>query len=501
MITVEMLRENNPWWFDPGAMERDLHIQEAETSPLRWEPALLDEFALNEPLVYTLRGPRQVGKTTLAKLLIRRLLREGHAPRRILYLALDLVSDPEDLVAAVRQWKQFFPGESSLRRWILFDEISQVRDWQRAVKYLRDIGQTTDDFLLLTGSSASDIRRGAERLPGRRGSGERLDKVLWPLSFPEFIRATREDISLPERRLALEEFSSSEVAPMLEQALLWLPDMEHALQAYLTVGGFPRPVADFLRNGEVQSSTVQIHWAALAGEVERWGKDRTWALKLMERVGRSLGSVLSWNALAEEIGIASPQTVREYVEILAEAFALLVVYFWDRSKNTISLKKRRKVYFSDPLFAHLPAVLATQTRIVPDLLPERDLPKLVENAVARALFAHLEQEAVETFSMPQRLHYWRSTANKEVDFLGEANRKIPVEVKFQRRIRPQELLTLRNSFGYGLVLSRDRLDLSGPIKIVPAALFLALLEPHRSSTILVAPTSIPSQSPTSNRQI
>lgn len=262
---------------------------------------------------------------------------------------------------------------------------------------------------------------------------------------------------------------------MLEQAVLWLPDMEHALQAYLTVGGFPRPVADFLRNGEVQSSTVQIHWAALAGEVEQWGKDRTWALKLMERAGRSLGSVLSWNALAEEIGVASPQTVREYVEILAEAFALLVVYFWDRSKNTISLKKRKKVYFSDPLFAHLPGVLAMQTRIVPGLLQGEDLPKLVENAVARALFAHLEQEAVETFSMPQRLHYWRSNANKEVDFLGEANRKIPVEVKFQRRIRPQELLTLRNSFGYGLVLSRDRLDLSGPIKMVPAALFLSLL--------------------------
>ena len=473
MINTEMLRESNPWWFDPGAIEQDPYIQEAEGSPLCWKPVLADELVTDEPLIYTLRGPRQVGKTTLVKSLIRQLLHDGNAPHRILYFSMDLVSDPEDLVAAVRQWGQFFPTEPSLRRWIFFDEISQVRDWQRAIKYLRDIGLAKNDFLLLTGSSASDIRRGAERLPGRRGKGERLDKVLWPLSFPEFLRATGN--APPERRLTLEQFLSSEAIPILKQAMVWLPDMAHALHTYLTTGGFPRAIDDFLRDGAIQSSTAQIHWAALMGEVERWGKDRTWALKLMERVGLSLGSPLSWNGLAQEIGVASPQTAQEYVQILSEAFALLVVYFWDRSKNTLSLKKRKKIYFSDPLFAHLPRILRTQKQMTPILLPEADLPKLVENAVARGLFAQLEQEVVETFSMPQRLHYWRSTADKEVDFLGETERKIPVEVKFQRRIRPQALMTLRNSFGYGLVLSRDCLDLSGPIKIIPAALFLGML--------------------------
>ncbi len=227
VITIEMLRENNPWWLDPGAIEEDPYIREAEASPLQWRPAILGEFSLGEPLVYTLRGPRQVGKTTLVKLLIRRLLHEGPAPHRILYLSLDLISDPEDLAAAVRLWGRLFPGEVS-PRWIFFDEISRVRDWQRAVKYLRDTGLAADDFLLLTGSSASDIRRGAERLPGRRGKGERLDKVLWPLSFTEFIQVARKEIPLPEKRLTLEEFLSSDAVPVLEQTMLWLPDMEQA---------------------------------------------------------------------------------------------------------------------------------------------------------------------------------------------------------------------------------------------------------------------------------
>lgn len=474
VITIAMLRENNPWWFDPGAIERDMHIQEAATSSLQWHPALMDDFVLDAPLVYTLRGPRQVGKTTLIKHLIRKRIREGGAPRQILYLSLDLISDPEDLVAAVRLWGQLFPGTSS-PRWIFFDEISQVEGWQRGIKYLRDTGLAAHDFFLLTGSSASDIRRGAERLPGRRGRGERLDKVLWPLSFPEFVRVTQEGRGLLQQRVGLKDVLRPEVAPLLEQAMLWLPDMDQALRAYLTVGGFPRAVGEFLRDGEVHFSTVQVYWAALTGEIERWGRDRTWALKLMQRVALSLGSVLSWNGLAQDVGVASPQTIQDYVEMLCEAFALFVVYFWDRSKNAVSLKKRKKVYVSDPLLVHLPALLGMQKSLTPGLLAEGDMPKLVENAVARALFVHLEQEVVETFAMPQHLHYWRSTADKEVDFLGETGRQVPVEVKFQRRIRPQELLTLRNSFGYGLVLSRDGLDLSGPIKIVPAALFLALL--------------------------
>ena len=38
---------------------------------------MLHTFHLHEPNVYTLRGPRQVGKSTAVKVLIQRLIRDG----------------------------------------------------------------------------------------------------------------------------------------------------------------------------------------------------------------------------------------------------------------------------------------------------------------------------------------------------------------------------------------------------------------------------------------
>jgi predicted AAA+ superfamily ATPase len=49
------------------------------------------------------------------------------------------------------------------------DEISAAPDWQNAIEYLRDRGARLNDCFVLTGSSARDLKGGAERLPGRRG--------------------------------------------------------------------------------------------------------------------------------------------------------------------------------------------------------------------------------------------------------------------------------------------------------------------------------------------
>jgi len=83
--------------------------------------------------------------------------------------------------------------------WYLFlDEITTIADWQLGVKSAWDAGVTTDDALLLTASSAHDLRRGAERLPGRRGKGK--DYLQLPLSFRDFCIAARQIIDRRARR-------------------------------------------------------------------------------------------------------------------------------------------------------------------------------------------------------------------------------------------------------------------------------------------------------------
>jgi hypothetical protein len=96
---------------------------------------------------------------------------------------------------------------------------------------------------------------------------------------------------------------------------------------------------------------------------------------------------------------------------------------------------------------------------------------------ALTLFRSPERELVEAFPVPQALFYWRSASGKEIDFLiRRAPANLPVEVKYRHSITGRDTLVIRQSFGSSILLSRTTLDLTGPVKIVPAALFLWLQE-------------------------
>ena len=469
MGIIDELKEQNSWWLDRSAIKQDLHLKELEGLPFQRIPKLLSEIEVKSSKLYTLRGPRQVGKTTLLKILIRDILREDVPPQAITYFPLDLVTDYREIVEIVRSVTELFP-EVSGQRYFFLDEISSVPNWQRAIKYIRDSNLGRNDFFLLTGSSARDIRRGAERLPGRRKAG--LDKILLPLNFKEFLKLRYPKIET--KSFSIPEFLSKESESDLKKGMLFLRELQKALDEYIMVGGFPQAVAEFIEKGMVTREFFQILWSSIAGDIERWGRDRIMALKLLERLRKSLGSSLSWHNLAGATGFSSPVTAEEYTEIMSEEFVLLVLYFLDLSKMSISPKKGKKIYFTDALFYHLWEQISKgkQSRE----LSIEETSSIMENIVAMEIFSAVEKEKVESFSAPQHLFYWRSGSQKEIDFLVRINKQIiPVEVKYKERISPQELLTIKNSFGRGLVLSKKDMDLSASIKIIPLSIFLWML--------------------------
>lgn len=67
---------------------------------------------------------------------------------------------------------------------MFIDEITSVRSWQKPIKNHADLGTFIDMFILLTGSSAIEIKRGYERMPGRRGGG--FDEAILPMDFFDF---------------------------------------------------------------------------------------------------------------------------------------------------------------------------------------------------------------------------------------------------------------------------------------------------------------------------
>jgi predicted AAA+ superfamily ATPase len=456
----------NPWWVGPQGFEADPHLARLAHAPFRRQPAVLDIIRADEPNVYTLRGPRQVGKTTLLKLLAARLVRERDWDSRlVVYYPLDLLDRPRQLVDFVQRVKRAFPAANGRRWCFLLDEVSSLPNWQRGIKYLRDNTDAANDCFVLTGSSAMDIRRGGERLPGRRGPDPSLDKLLLPLSFPEFLAATQSQL-LPANRFTAGEFLDGTADASIEEAALSLDTLEHALASYAEVGGFPAAVADYVRTGTVTSRTLTDLWDIVAGDVERWGRSRVEVLRLLGRVVRSLGAPLDWASLAVDMDVAL-RTAESYAAFLADAFLLLIVYFREQN-GTTAIRKGKKLFATDPLILQIPHALEGSR--------PPDLPQVVESLVALGLYRASEADPIESFRLPRSLSFWRSSRDREVDFLaGIRPNQVAVEVKYQSRVTARDTLTIRNAFGRGLVLSRHDLDLSGPVRVLPTAVFLALL--------------------------
>lgn len=108
MIKESDIRDLNPWWKDKEKINDDREIQKWESSVIKYDPRLrykiVYDFEPDNTVVYTLRGPRQVGKTTLVKLQIRDFLKRGISPWNILYHSLDLANNQQDVVDVVETY-------------------------------------------------------------------------------------------------------------------------------------------------------------------------------------------------------------------------------------------------------------------------------------------------------------------------------------------------------------------------------------------------------------
>ena len=74
-ISLQLLQQHNPWWFREELILDDEKIADYEREAYQYVPPILSEFPVNTDAILTLRGPRQIGKSTSMKLLVRNLRR------------------------------------------------------------------------------------------------------------------------------------------------------------------------------------------------------------------------------------------------------------------------------------------------------------------------------------------------------------------------------------------------------------------------------------------
>jgi len=241
-----------------------------------------------------LTGPRQVGKTTLA-----RRLMASFEPAQ--YLNWDAPPDRRILIDT--QWRRD-------TRLLVMDEIHKMSSWKNWLKGVVD-GRPSTQSLLVTGSARMEtFRQGGESLAGRY-----LAWRLHPISVREW------------RRHAL-------VSPAA------------ALVHLLRRGGFPEPCLAASDNDadhwRLQYATDLVREDVLEfSRLQEVNAMRLFLDLLRERVG----SPVSLASLARDIAVA-PATLKRYLAILEALFIVFAVHPWHRNIGR-ALLQTPKIYFYD----------------------------------------------------------------------------------------------------------------------------------------------------------
>lgn len=340
---------------------------------------VLQARARQYPIV-TLTGPRQSGKTTLARAAFPHL---GYAN----------LEDPGVREYAARDPREFLRHHPE---GLVIDEAQRVPDLFSYIQVLTDEDSRPGRFVLTGSHDFLLMRSIRQSLAGRAAVLH-----LLPLSVAELQGRAPLDLAVLGRDLP-------------DVARGTAPDLLDALFA----GGYPRihdrsiPPGDWLANYHRTYVERDVQEVLRVSDLEVFGR----FLGLC--AGRA-GQLLNMSSLAADCGITHP-TAKSWLSVLETGFVIRLLRPHHRSFNK-RLIKSPKLYFLD-------------TGLLCHLLRIRSPEDLRTHPLRGAVFESLVMaELTKNFlnrGLDADLWFWRDTAGNEVDFLVEqGGRLVPVEAK------------------------------------------------------------------------
>ena len=314
---------------------------------------------LNSHLIKLITGPRRVGKSTQALLMLR--------DKNFAYLNFDSqqLLDAWDASLVMRMLDDVYPGYD----YLLLDEVQNLDAWDLWVSELYRQGKN----LVITGSNAKMLSSEMATVL----TGKYLQVEMLPFSLEELFDWHKLDLHylMPEQGAECKVLTDD----------------------YLRNGGYPEVVASRqLVRSYLDTLFDSIVWKDVAKRHNV--RNITDLNNLAVYLVSNFCNPLSANELAEELGLSSVNTTKKYMDYLHEPY---LFYYLSRYNNKLKLMKKapRKVYVVDNGFVAAKAFSVTE-----------NLGRLLENQI----FIELVRRGYDT---EKTMFYYRSRNDKEVDFV------------------------------------------------------------------------------------
>ena len=422
--------------------------------------------------IVVVRGPRQVGKTTAQFQIIADLLNEGVPPTSILRVQFDELDSVKGVTEPILQIADWFERQIANDRfnamahtghkaYLFFDEVQNLDKWSVQLKSLVDNAAVK---VVVTGSSALRIEMGRDSLAGRISQVEA--GVLSLTEIGALRKIANPKPFLPDNGLGalLEKDFWLELASYGESNAAF---RDEAFRHFSERGGYP-----------IVHNRQDVEWALLADQLndtvikrviqhdlrigDRGRKRDAQLLEELFRLScRYAGQTPTVAMLAEEARLSldaniGSQRVRHYLNFLGETLLLRLV-----PPLEIRLKRRRgssKLCLVD--HGLRASWLQEQIPLDPMALYERPELTTLAGHLAESVFGSV----CTTIPGLDLAHFPERGSDREVDFvLTVGDRRLPVEIKYQRRIDPiRDTLGIRsfveksvNRAPFGLLITQD----------------------------------------------
>jgi uncharacterized protein len=476
---LQILSEVNPWWTGGD-------VPDALAPPFRRRDFFVLRRKLSGKPIVAVAGPRQVGKTTLIYQLIRDALANGVPANRIMFASFDLpglglyASDPLNEVIRLFEERILQAPFRDLDGpvYVFLDEVTKSPNWHRDLKGWFDFHYPL--HLVVSSSSNFELKAGsAASLVGRIDTHLLLTwKFVDVMSLrtgdyranDDYLEARSQVVEAMRR--GKPELLHAALAKLRPRSARKRVSVASSLDWYLLVDGYPE-LAEAKDLGACAKRLDEYVKLTLAHDLYRFHEIRSSTRVLEDLLGliaAQSGGLVSYAGIAEPVGLEQ-RTLVEYMDYLEDAFLISRASFYSTSRQS-RLRKQKKVYIPNPGILNV-----LRGRVDRSLLSSPDEMGAVAESVvhehAKRLAFNLDPGAGRPVS------YWRNKQGQEVDIVIEVRgRPLPIEVKY--RSDPHRKLEGIRSFidekraPFGLIVTKDLLELSPPLLYLPLSDFLML---------------------------